>query len=198
MSDCVVQPCDTARTSTTIANWCTMRSTPGTWEAYCATTQSNAVVSIRFKTDLGHAWAMKHQRNEVRSYQMTGRTFWLLNTRLRTPDVTYTYAWREEVQGSKQNSEALFKETSRTESNISNFRCKPSLSWSNYIKLQSPMWVSCSRTIARVQQRLVVNLVVVPCTSTKRWSTQEDYPRGRYSASIASSRVMLIESFRER
>ena len=85
---------------------------------------------------------------------------------MRTPEVTYT--WREEAQGSKQNSEALFKGISRTVFNIIRFLCKSSLSKSNYMKLQSTMWVSCAPPIARVQQRLVVILIDVAYTLTNK------------------------------
>ena len=71
----------------------------------------------------------------------------------------------ERARRNKQNSKAMSKEKSRTVYNVVMFR-KPSLSWSNYIKLPYPMWVSCSPPLARVQWRLVVDLVDVPCTST--------------------------------
>ena len=98
------------------------------------------------------------------------------NTSIRAPDVTYT--WREEAQRSKQNSNAPSEGNVKLYLILLSLLCQSSLSWSNIIKLQSPMWVSCSPPIARVQQRLVVNLVDVPCTSNKRWITHECYPQG--------------------
>ena len=44
------------------------------------------------------------------------------------------------------------------------------MTYSYYIKLPSPMWVLCSPPIARVQQRLVIILVDVQCTSTEMWT----------------------------
>ena len=50
-------------------------------------------------------------------------------------------------------------------------------------------------TVARVQLRLMFNLIHVVSTSTTKWSTQECYPREYYSSSITSSRVVLIEYY---
>ena len=79
------------------------------------------------------------------------------------------------MQGSKQSSEDLLK--GKVELYIISlcFFSQPSLSWSNFIKAQSPMWVSCSPPIARFQQRLVVD---EDATSTNKWITQEYYPLG--------------------
>ena len=72
------------------------------------------------------------------------------------------------------------------------------MTYSNYIKLPSPMWVSCSPPIARVQQRLVVELVDVHGTSTMKWTPPRRLPLGVIFRQHHSSRVMLIEYYQNR
>ena len=72
------------------------------------------------------------------------------------------------------------------------------MTYSNYIKLPSPMWVSCSPPIARVQQRLVVELVDVHNTSTKKWTPPRILPVEAIFGKHHFSRVMLIEHYLNR
>ena len=69
---------------------------------------------------------------------------------------------------------------------------------SNYTKLPSPMWVSCSPPITRVEKRLVVELVDVHGTLTMKWTPPRRLPFGVIFRQHHSSRVMLIEYYQNR
>ena len=69
------------------------------------------------------------------------------------------------------------------------------MTYSNYMKFSSPIWVSCSPPIARVQQRLVVELVDVHGASTMKWTPTRRLPLGVIFRQHHSSRVMVIEYY---
>ena len=72
------------------------------------------------------------------------------------------------------------------------------MTYSNYIKLPSPMWVSCSPPIARVRQRLVAELVVVHGTLTKKWTPPRILSLAVIIRQHYSFLVMLIEYYQNR
>ena len=71
------------------------------------------------------------------------------------------------------------------------------MTYSNYIKLPSSIWVSCSPLIAPVQQRLVVELVDVHGTSIMKWTPPRRLTLGVIFRQHHSSRVTLIEYYQK-
>ena len=72
------------------------------------------------------------------------------------------------------------------------------MTYFNYIKLPSPMWVPCSPPISRVQRRLVIELVDVHGISNEKWTPTRILSLGVIIRQHLSFRVVLTEYYQNR